>query len=130
MKRPSPYVLAAALLLFTLAGCSSSNKISVTTTDFNFSPQEWTVNAGQQIEVTLTNKGALNHEWVLIKAGEAVTPPFDGDDESKVVWEIEAGPGETVTGTFTAPGQPGTYTVVCGVLGHLEAGMTGSLVVE
>ena len=34
--------------------------------------------------------------------------------KNKIFWEIEAGPGETKTETFTAPNEAGTYKVVCG----------------
>jgi uncharacterized cupredoxin-like copper-binding protein len=38
-------------------------------------------------------------------------------------------PGESDTFTFTAPGQPGDYQIVCGIVGHYMAGMVGSLTV-
>jgi uncharacterized cupredoxin-like copper-binding protein len=53
-----------------------------------FTPNTWTVPAGKEITITLTNKGANEHEWVIIKKGETVTVPFDDDDEDKVYWEI------------------------------------------
>ena len=56
--------------------------------------------------------------------------PFDDDDEEKVDWEVEAEGGETVVGTFTAPSEPGTYTIVCGAPAHLESGMMGTLTVQ
>ena len=113
-----------------LAACGSSNKVSVTTTDFHFSPESWTVGAGQEVTVTVTNNGALRHEWVVIKPGQTITLPFNDDDEDKVLWEVEVEPGETVSGQFTAPSEPGDYEVVCGVLGHLELGMKGTLTVK
>ena len=126
--------LSTAVLLISLAGllaaCGGpSNEISVTTTDFHFNPQNWTVPAGETITVTLVNNGTLEHEWVLLKQGESATAPFNDDDEAKVLWEIEAKAGETTTGTFTAPAA-GNYEVVCGVVGHLEQGMAGSLLVK
>ncbi|OGO73223.1 MAG: hypothetical protein A2Z49_13080, partial [Chloroflexi bacterium RBG_19FT_COMBO_56_12] len=104
--------LAASIL--GLVACSGSSKISVTTTESKFDPLTWTVKAGKPVTITITNNGALDHEWVLIKQGQDVTVPFDADDEDKVFWEIEAGPGETKTETFTAPSEAGTYKVVCG----------------
>lgn len=123
-------VLAAGLALLAACGPSGPEKISVTTTDFKFDPMTWTVSAGKDVELTINNQGALDHEWVLIKQGMEVTIPFDADDEDKVFWEMEAGPGETKTETFTAPGEPGTYTIVCGTAGHLEQGMSGTLTVK
>ncbi len=125
-------VLAAAVSLVGCgAGAAAKNSaISVTTTDFKFAPTSWTVDKGQPVSLTLKNDGKLEHEWVIIKQGEQVTAPFDDDDEAKVFWEIEAAPGQSKTEEFAAPAEAGTYTVVCGTPAHLEAGMTGTLVVK
>ena len=133
MKAKANYLLVFVAFLMTLglAACSSGpTKLAVTTTEMVFSPKEWTLPAGKQVELTLTNNGALDHEWVLIKKGEQVTPPFDADDEPKVFWEMEAEPGKTKTETFTAPAEAGEYQVVCGTPGHFEAGMVGKATVK
>jgi plastocyanin len=131
MFRKITFPLIAGALLIVLAACGGkSNAITVNTTDYRFDPQSWTVSPGQSIPFTITNKGSVEHEWVLLKKGTAVTQPFDEDDEDKVFWEIEAGPGETKTETFTAPGERGSYIVVCGIPGHVENGMAGTLVVK
>jgi plastocyanin len=123
-------ILILGALILTACGASGPEKISVTTTDFKFDPTSWTVSAGKQVELTLKNDGALDHEWVIIKKGMEVTIPFDDDDEEKVFWEMEAGAGETKTETFTAPSEAGTYTIVCGTPAHLEQGMSGTLTVK
>ena len=117
--------------LEALSACSSGPaKISVTTTDMKFDPLTWTLPAGKEVELTMKNDGALEHEWVLLKKGMEVTIPFDADDEAKVFWEIEANAGQTVTGKFTAPTEPGDYEIVCGLAGHIEHGMVGTLTVK
>lgn len=123
-------ILTIGILILSACGPSGPDKISVTTTEFMFEPTSWTVSAGNQVELTLTNDGKLEHEWVIIKKGMEVTIPFDDDDEEKVFWEMEAGPGETKTETFTAPSEAGTYSIVCGTPAHLEQGMTGTLIVK
>lgn len=95
-----------------------------------FTPNTWTVPAGKEITITLTNKGANEHEWVIIKKGETVTVPFDDDDEDKVYWETEVAAGEAKTDKFTAPGEPGEYKIVCGLKGHIESGMEATLIVK
>jgi len=131
MLRRYVFPVIAGLLLLGLTACGGNrNTISVTATDFQFDPQTWTVSAGETVTITLTNKGTTEHEWVLLKLGTAVTPPFDDDDEDKVFWEIEAQPGETMKETFTAPSEAGTYTIVCGIVGHVENGMQATLIVE
>jgi len=123
-------VFSLAASIFGLVACSGSSTILVTMTDTKFEPLTWNVKAGKEVTITITNNGALDHEWVLIKQGQDVTVPFDADDEDKVFWEIEAGPGEIKTETFTAPSEAGTYKVVCGPPGHIELGMVASLVVK
>lgn len=131
MNRGALLAFVMVWAVLALAACSRGpTKLEVTATDMQFTPLEWTMPAGGEVELTLINNGALEHEWVLIKQGEEVTVPFDDDDEAKVFWEIEAEPGETVVGTFTAPTEPGTYTVVCGTAGHIEGGMVASATVE
>jgi uncharacterized cupredoxin-like copper-binding protein len=64
-----------------------------------------------------------------MEAGYQVTTPFDADDEPHVYWEGEVEAGESGTFTFTAPSEAGDYQLVCGVAGHVEAGMVGTLTV-
>jgi plastocyanin len=129
--------LAGIALVGILAACGGggqpaggSASVDVTTTEYQFTPAAWTVPAGSSVTVNLTNNGSEEHEWVLLKQGTAVTAPFDADDEEKVFWEIEAEAGEGTTGTFSAPAEAGQYTIVCGVAGHFENGMQGTLTVN
>jgi len=119
------FLVVGALLL---AGCGPKTAtLAAELTDFKFTPDAWEVPAGAEVTLTLTNNGTQDHEWVIINLGDAVTIPFDDDDEAKVFWEGEAGPGETETFTFTAPTEAGDYTIVCGTPAHLEQGMQGIL---
>ncbi len=122
------------VLSLVLAGCASattgaSTTLSVELTDFAFKPATFTVPAGKEITVTVTNKGANVHEFVIMKAGTKVDPPFGDKDEGNIYWEIDdVQSGQTKTGKFTAPG-PGTYQIVCGQPRHIEMGMVGTLTV-
>jgi len=63
--------------------------------------------------------------------GEHVIPPFGDKDEDKILWELDAvQAGTTLSGTFTAPTEPGEYDVICGVPGHIELGMVATLIVK
>lgn len=132
MIRRSLFVVFMWTILFlpVAYGENPDNSISVTATDFQFRPSTWTIASGQDIALSFTNNGVQEHEWVLLKQGTEVTLPFNDDDEEKVFWELETGPGATKVGIFTAPPQSGTYTIVCGKPRHIERGMTATLIVQ
>jgi uncharacterized cupredoxin-like copper-binding protein len=130
-------LLAVVLLLasLALAACGGSGSgssgggntsISSTMTDFKFEPTSWSVPAGKTITLKLTNSGAVEHTWVLMKS--PVTPPAP-QGGSDVIFQAKVQPGQTQSFTFTAPSAPGDYEVICDVPGHLEAGMAGKLTV-
>ena len=124
------FVLLGSLLLAACSGGGSSQgstSISATETEFAFTPNTWSVPAGQKITLTLSNKGTVEHDWVLMKA--PVTPPFSSTNQPDVIFSAKTAPGATNTVTFTAPSSAGEYEVVCDVPGHLEAGMSGKLTV-
>jgi uncharacterized cupredoxin-like copper-binding protein len=93
-------------------------------------PPTWHVKSGETVDIALSNKGGLQHDWAVVKAGEEVPVPFSLDqNKDKLLFEagvIESGGQKSVP--FTAPAQ-GTYTVICTVAGHYPA-MQGKLVVE
>jgi uncharacterized cupredoxin-like copper-binding protein len=123
-------VLCASL---ALAGCGGgsgpSTTINVTMTDFQYSPNSFTVPAGQTITLNATNNGAVVHSFVVMKLGTTAVAPFDDANTQNVFWQTEIQPGGSVNVTFTAPSDPGEYEVVCKTPGHLEAGMKAKLIV-
>jgi uncharacterized cupredoxin-like copper-binding protein len=129
MKKYS--ILILAVLALVVSGCAKNydTKLTVDLTDFTFTPAEYTVPAGQEITLTLTNSGTVEHEFVIMKFGQAVSIPFDDNDEGNIYWEVEVEPGDGTTVTFTAPSDLGEYQIVCGTSGHLENGMIGKMTV-
>lgn len=132
MKRAFATSLVLLLLSLALTACGSKGAtINVTVTDFAYTPNSFTVPAGQPVTLNVKNNGSAEHEFAIMKLGTSVTAPFGDKDEGNIYWELdEIGPGTTKSGTFTAPTEPGTYEVVCGLPGHIEKGMTASLVVK
>ncbi len=119
-------------LLVILTACSNSGpstNLTLNMTDFMYEPTDFTVPAGEQITMTASNFGAVEHEYVIFKLGTDAGDKFGDEDEENIYWEIEVEPGDTATETFIAPGEPGEYYVTCGIAGHLEAGMVGKLIV-
>jgi len=122
-------ILALSLIL---AACGSKNAtLNATATDTGYDSKTYTVPAGAEVTLNLTNKGAIEHEFAILKKGEHVTPPFGEKDEGKIFWELDGvAAGTTASGTFTAPTEPGEYDVICGIPGHIELGMTATLIVK
>jgi plastocyanin len=132
-KRTNIFGIIALLAVSLLAACSTGPKSidhSVTMSDFAFNPAQISVPAGSQVNLTLVNDGTLAHEFVIIKKGLQVNAPFEEDqDEDKIYWENEVEAGETESEAFSAPEEPGEYQIICGIAGHLEQGMQGTLTV-
>lgn len=122
-------VLVLSLVLSACGGGGASTSLKVNMTEFMFDPSDFTVPAGQQITIVATNSGAIEHELVIFKLGTDAGDKFGPEDEENIFWEVEVQPAASATETFTAPTEPGTYYVTCGIEGHHEAGMNGSLIV-
>ena len=134
MKKLNGYLVVIVLSLVLTAcgtgGNNASTSINVTMTDFQYTPNTFTVPVGQEISFTATNNGGVEHSFVIMKLGTDITTGFSDKDQANVYCEETAIPtGQTVTATFTAPSEPGTYQIVCAVQGHFEAGMIAKLVV-
>jgi uncharacterized cupredoxin-like copper-binding protein len=126
--------LAAFSILFGACGDGASTDLEATTTDFQFSPNTWTVPAGEEISIEITNDGSVLHEWVLLQPGvtiesEADLPATEEELLADFVYvETEVEAGDTATLTFDAP-PVGTYQVICAIETHYDAGMEGTLTV-
>lgn len=122
----------------TLAACDggdgANTSLEVTASEFQFSPTEWTIPAGEEITIDITNDGSVLHEWVLMQPGVEIESEDDLPETEEelladfvyVEDEVEAGDSKTLT--FTAPAA-GTYQVICAIEGHFNSGMEGTLTV-
>ena len=133
MKKILFVLVLAISLILTGCGGSSAGKpkttLDVTMTDFQFSPNQFTVPAGQEITLNVSNNGAVVHNFVIMKQGQSAGTEFTDEDKPNVYWEVEIQPGGSANTSFTAPTEPGEYEVVCRTPGHLQAGMTAKLIV-
>lgn len=102
--------------------------------DFQFTPTSWTVPAGEKITIKLSNTGAVEHEWVLLRPGVRITRESDLPDTEQalladfVYWKTELDAGDSETLSFTAPAA-GNYQVICAIEDHFNAGMEAELTV-
>jgi len=125
-------VLLMLILAWAVSACSKSGpstKLSFTMTDFAFDPSEFTVPAGEEITLHVTHHGTMQHSFIIMKHGTNAGELFDDADKVNIFWEIDLQPGDSETIVFTAPEQPGTYQIICGMPGHLQSGMIGKLTV-
>ena len=126
------YIVVLVGLIF-LTACGGGRSEPVTTldvdmTDHKFTPNEFTVPAGAEITINLMNSGTQNHEFRVFgaKADEDVAK----DEKSTKYWSAILAPGESKSLSFTAPSEPGSYTIKCSAPGHAQAGMVGTLHVK
>ncbi len=82
-----------------------------------WSPEEFTVNAGDVITFSVTSVDSQTHI-------------FKFDDEALSAVAIGVSPGETRAITFNAPEEPGEYSFRCDVPGHARRGEVGVMIVE
>lgn len=123
--------LSMSLILTACGGSTSPSKVlNINMTDFAFSPNTFTVPAGEQISFNATNNGAVTHSFIIMKFGYHVNTHFTDADKPNIFWEVsQIAPGQSIADNFTAPSDPGEYQIVCGVGGHFEAGMVAKLIV-
>ena len=123
-------VTLLSLMLASCGGSAPSTTIDVTLTDFAFTPNSFTVPAGQEITLKVLNNGAVVHNFIIMKFGTSAGDTFDSEDEANVFWsERDISPGGDLSVTFTAPAEPGEYQIICKTQGHIASGMVGILTV-
>jgi uncharacterized cupredoxin-like copper-binding protein len=109
------FLLLVALTL-VLAGCSSEPETKVVTLlaeDIEWSTNLIEAEVGQPIELTITNTGALDHDFEI----------------AELDLNILLAPGQRETITFVVD-EAGTYEYICNIPGHQDAGMVGELVIS
>lgn len=123
-------IFLSILLSVFLSACQAggpSTQFNVELNDFAITPDQLAVPAGSEIQIRIANRGVVVHNFYIMKYGVDVGTEFNEDDILGAYWEAEIQPDDTATFNFTSPDQPGVYQIVCGVPGHLQAGMVGTL---
>jgi outer membrane protein assembly factor BamB/plastocyanin len=85
---------------------------AVNAVDIAFDPKELSIAADTDVTITVTNAGALQHDFV-IEGTDYATELLNGGDTAELVVNLPAG----------------EYVYFCSVPGHREAGMQGTLTV-
>lgn len=122
--------LAATLLAACGAGGDPVTTLEIDMVEFMFEPNNFTIPAGEEITLKLVNKGAIEHNFVILKKGVSAEGNFEHDANlENILFEAKLDPGKSGTFTFTID-EAGEYQVICSIPGHLAAGMAGKLVVK
>ena len=121
--------IVMSLVLASCGGGASapSTNIEVTMSDFKFQPDSFTVPAGQEITLKVTNSGGVIHSLVIMQGDKSAGTEFNEEDQPNVYWETEIPAGGSNDTSFIAPSEPGEYEIVCHIPGHVQAGMVGIL---
>lgn len=86
--------------------------VVITAVDIAWEPNDVTIPANTDVTIQVPNAGAALHTFVIEDQGV----------------KLEIAPGETKEVSVNLPA--GTYSYICDVPGHAEAGMVGTLTVE
>jgi uncharacterized cupredoxin-like copper-binding protein len=97
----------------TLPPTGDFREVQVTLDEYSFTPENIEVGLGQQVQLTVTNTGALAHTF---------TAPDLGIN-------LEVAGGKTESTIFSAD-KAGVFELTCTVAGHEQLGMTGQIFVS
>ena len=130
---------------------SEIQSVTVVMTGYRFSPSTVTLRAGVPVELTLVNKGNMEHDFSVYPVPPSapkdwdayvttksyfqdmdevgVTFPRQGAVAGTRIFETEVSKGTIAVLDFT-PTRKGVFEMGCHVTGHYEAGMKGSFIVK
>jgi uncharacterized cupredoxin-like copper-binding protein len=124
-------IAAAATGGVSGAASSKTRKVTLSAKEYRFSKSHLTTTA-HRLRVTLDNKGAKEHEFVVIRTKRKVDAlPIKHNEASEhgSVGEIDdVKAGASKSHTFKL--KPGRYVFICNVEGHYKRGMYGTLTVK
>jgi uncharacterized cupredoxin-like copper-binding protein len=145
MRSFNPVIVSGAVAfsaLALLAGCTPAAKttpsasgqaadVTITMSEFKFSPDQLDLKAGQTVRFVVINQGTTKHEIMfgdqqaqdeherMMKSGTTMQMAEPG--------EVEVDPGQTQTLEYIVPATPGTLLIGCHEPGHWAAGMKGTV---
>ena len=126
IRRCTVWTLVALVVAVALSACGGSptptpppaaKTFAVEATEFAFAPNSFTAKVGDEVTFNVTNKGALEHNFVVF------------DPSGKEIGRATIALGGTAT-VKVKPIVAGAYTIDCDIPGHKEAGMLATLTVN
>ena len=131
--------LVSAIVLSACGGGSTTTppggSVTINALDtLKFDPATASIPTGGQ--VTIKNPGAQQHNWVLVATDKAdavaAAALAKGGDATGIDGVLAGGKLIAAAGseTLTVSAPAGSYTYLCTVAGHYQAGMKGTLTVQ
>ena len=121
-------LLISAVLFTKDAIAQASQRITVSLTNYAFTPSSVVLKAGTVYRLHLSNSTGKAHDFSAPEFfANAIVPA--GDRAKVLNGRIDVDEGESVDITVT-PSHPGRYPVSCTYLMHSLLGMTGQIVVQ
>ncbi len=124
IRRFSPIVLLALIAALALSACGggtspapSGKTFKVDASEFAFAPNTFSAKVGEEITFSITNKGALEHNFVVF------------DPSGNELGRVAISAGSTAS-LKVKPAAAGAHAIECDVPGHKEPGMVATLTVS
>ena len=128
----SEQYIANAADFVAAADWDAAGKMTIELNEMSFTPNDIIMEAGKPYIMTLTNIGAVKHEFTASEFFRTVATRKAQTAQSEVkvpfFTEIEVFAGQSVD-LYLIPLIPGTYELKCEIEGHFEAGMFGTITV-
>jgi len=141
------YVVLPLVPLLILGACAAPTKpaaqqappvqqVTLTGSEFSFSPSTIDLQVGQRVELTIKNAGSLDHDLkseIPLSGLTYLEADNPKDEEANNIatgaFDVDYNTG-TVARISFVPSQAGVYQFACDLPGHKEAGMVGTFVVK
>jgi uncharacterized cupredoxin-like copper-binding protein len=132
-SRADPSIIARPPAVEPANGAVEAQTLEVAAAESGlaFKQTELTAQAGQPLRVSFTNPQPLEHNWVLAEPDQAEALASTGKDKDDAAEGMIAASDTIANGTSDTVEVPAlevaSYTYLCTVPGHYEAGMQGTL---
>jgi uncharacterized cupredoxin-like copper-binding protein len=123
-----PVLLAVALASTGSAWAQTATPVSITLTDYAFTPSTLDLKAGVTYQLHFANSGSKDHNFDAPQffAASQVAP----EDQAKVEKGLVALDGGQSVDITVTPDRPGTFPVECTHFMHKMMGMHGNIIVQ
>lgn len=115
------------------ADWSKMETVTVTLSEFAFTPASLELREGVSTKLVLRNQGTVPHYFVAEEFFGTIASrkvqSSDGEVKAPRFTAVEVYPGKTIE-WFLVPLRKGSYGLLCTVKGHAGRGMTGTIVVR